>query len=94
MDDLKNSLGYRYLQETKFDRKTIRHKARLDIEPGHPFKQYADAEKVTLPTDWDMARELRETLQYRRSCRRFGESTLSLKDLSMLLCLSYSIRFQ
>ena len=69
MDDLKKSLGFRYLQETKFDRKTIRHKARLDIEPGHPFKQYADAEKVTLPTAWEMDRELRETLQYRRSCR-------------------------
>ena len=91
MDELKKSLGFRYLQETKFDRKTIRHEARLDIEPGHPFKQYADAEKVTLPTDWEMDRELRETLQYRRSCRRFGKSALSLKDLAILLWASQGI---
>ena len=91
MDDLKKSLGYQYLQDTKFDRQTIRHKARLDIAPSQPYKQYADAEKVTLPTDWDMDRELRQTLQYRRSCRRFGESPLSMKDISMLLWASQGI---
>jgi len=91
MDDLKKSLGYQYLQDTKFDRQTLRRKARLDIEPAPPYKQYVDAEKVTLPTDWDMDRELRQTLQYRRSCRRFGESAISIKDLSVLLWASQGI---
>jgi SagB-type dehydrogenase family enzyme len=91
MDDLKKSLGYQYLQDTKFDRQTIWQKARLDIEPAPPYKQYVDAEKVTLPTDWDMDRELRQTLQYRRSCRRFGESAISIKDLSVLLWASQGI---
>jgi len=91
MDDLKNSLGFQYLQDTKFDRQTLRRKARLDIEPAPPYKQYVDAEKVTLPTDWDMDRELRQTLQYRRSCRRFGESAISIKDLSVLLWASQGI---
>jgi SagB-type dehydrogenase family enzyme len=85
MDDLKKSLGYQYLQDTKFDRQTIWQKARLDIEPASPSKQYVDAEKVTLPTDWEMDRELRQALQQRRSCRRFGKSAISMKDLSMLL---------
>jgi len=91
MDDLKKSLGYQYLQDTKFDRQTLRRKARLDIEPAPPYKQYVDAEKVTLPTDWDMERELHQTLQYRRSCRRFGESAISIKDLSVLLWASQGI---
>jgi SagB-type dehydrogenase family enzyme len=91
MDDLKKSLGYQYLQDTKFDRQTLRRKARLDIESAPPYKQYVDAEKVTLPTDWDMDRELRQTLQYRRSCRRFGESAISIKDLSVLLWASQGI---
>jgi SagB-type dehydrogenase family enzyme len=91
MDDLKKSLGYQYLQDTKFDRQTIWHKARLDIEPAPPYKQYVDAEKVTLPTDWDMDRELRQTLQHRRSCRQFGESPLSMKDIAMLLWASQGI---
>jgi SagB-type dehydrogenase family enzyme len=91
MDDLKKSLGYQYLQDTKFDRQTLRRKARLDIESAPPYKQYVDAEKVTLPTDWVMDRELRQTLQYRRSCRRFGESAISIKDLSVLLWASQGI---
>ena len=85
MDDLKNSLGYCYLQETKFDAQTLWRKARLDIEPAHPYKQYPEAEKVSLPTDWEMDKGLRETLQYRRSCRRYGEKSISKKDLAMLL---------
>jgi len=85
MDDLKNSLGYRYLQETKFDEQTLRHRAPLDIAPAPPFKQYSDADKVKLPTDWEMAKSLHETLQYRRSNRRYTERPLSKEDLAMLL---------
>ena len=85
MDDLKNSLGYRYLQETKFDEQTLWRKARLDIAPAQPFKQYADAEKVKLPTTWEMGKSLQDTLQYRRSCRRYAGTPLSLEELAKLL---------
>jgi len=91
MDDLKNSLGCRYLQETKFDQQTLWRKAGLDIEPAQPYKQYVDSENITLPTDWDMDRGLHEILQYRRSFRRFGKSALSIKELSMLLWASQGI---
>jgi len=85
MDDLKNSLGYRYLQETKFDQHTLWRKAHLNIAPAKAYKKYADAEKVKLPTDWDMAKSLQETLQYRRSCRRYTGTPLSMTELAMLL---------
>ena len=91
MDDLKNSLGYQYLQETKFDQQTLWGKKRLDIEPAQPYKQYVDKEKITLPTDWNMDGGLNETLQYRRSFRRFGKKPISEKDLSVLLWASQGI---
>ena len=91
MDELKDALGFRYLQETKFDQQTLRYKVRLDIDPGQPFKQYDDTEKVKLPTDWDLEKGLSETLQHRRSYRRFGEGAISKKDLSMLLWASQGI---
>jgi SagB-type dehydrogenase family enzyme len=91
MDDLKNSLGYRYLQETKFDEQTLWRKARLDIAPAQPFKQYNDGEKIKLPTDWEMNKSLRETLQYRRSHRRYGQKPLKMEDLAMLLWASQGI---
>jgi SagB-type dehydrogenase family enzyme len=91
MDELKSSLGFRYFQDTKFDRQALGRSARVAIEPGPAYKQYVDAEKVTLPTERDMDRGLGETLQYRRSCRRFGRNALSLKDISMLLWASQGI---
>ncbi len=85
MDDLKNSLGSRYLQETKFDEQTLHRKARLDIAPAHPYKEYAGADKIKLPTTWEMDKSLHDTLQYRRSHRRYGDAALSMEDLAMLL---------
>lgn len=91
MDDLKNSLGHRYLQETKFDKHGLWRKAPLDIQPARPYKQYNEAEKISLPTDWETDKSLRETLQNRRSCRRFTEDPISMKDLAMLLWASQGI---
>ena len=91
MDDLKNSLGFRYLQETKFDEQTLWRKPRLDIAPAHPYKQYAEAEKIKLPTDWEMDKSLHEALQNRRSCRRYTDTPLSMESLAMLLWASQGI---
>jgi len=85
MDDLKNSLGFRYLQETKFEEQSLWRKPRLDIAPAPPYKQYADAEKIKLPVDWEMDKSLQQTLQYRRSCRRYSKTPLNMVDLAMLL---------
>ena len=91
MDDLKNSLGYRYLQETKFDEQTLWSKSRLDIAPVHPFKRYADAEKVILPTGWKIEKSLHSVLQDRRSHRRYSDTPLSMDDLAILLWASQGI---
>ncbi|MEJ2268782.1 MAG: hypothetical protein P8Y08_08975 [Desulfobulbaceae bacterium] len=91
MDDLKNSLGFRYLQETKFDAQTLWHKPRLDITPAQTYKQYAEAEKIKLPTDWEMDKSLHEALQSRRSCRRYTDIPLSMENIAMLLWASQGI---
>ncbi len=85
MDNLQNSLGFRYLQETKFEEHNLWRTARLDIEPAQPYKHYPDAEKVALATDWDRDKGLREILQGRRSFRRYGKGVLGARDVSMLL---------
>ena len=91
MDDLKNSLGFRYLQETKFDEQALRRMQRLDIAPAHPYKQYAEAEKIKLPIDWEIDKSLGQSLQHRRSCRRYADTPLSMKELAMLLWASQGI---
>jgi SagB-type dehydrogenase family enzyme len=91
MDDLKNSLGYRYLQETKFDEQTLWRKTRLDIASAPPFKQYAKVDKVKLATDWEMDKSLHMVLQYRRSHRQYADAPLSMDDLAGLLWASQGI---
>jgi len=91
MDELKKSLGYRYLQDTKFDGQTLWRTPRVDIAPVPPFKQYKEAEKIKLPTDWKMEADLSRVLQYRRSHRRYGDNALRLDDLAMLLWASQGI---
>jgi SagB-type dehydrogenase family enzyme len=85
MDDLKNALGFRYLQETKFNEQTLRRPAGLRIAPAPPYKQYDAAEKITLPTDWKISKGLEESLQYRRSCRRYTNAPLGVEELAMML---------
>lgn len=91
MDDLKEALGYKYLQETKFDAQTVWRNKRLLIQPAEPYKVYGEKEKIKLPTDWDLSGNLGEILQSRRSCRRFAEKPLSLQDLAILLWASQGI---
>ena len=91
MDSLKESLGYTYLQGTKFDRQTILNRARLDIAPAPPYKQYAEAEKIALSTDWNMSIDLFQSLQQRRSVRRYSQSGIGFGELSMLLWASQGI---
>ena len=91
MADLKKSLGYKYLQETKYNPQSIRRTARLEIDPTEPFKKYPDSEKITLPTDWQKDSSLQDALQGRRSNRRYRDSPLSIEDLAMLLWASQGI---
>ncbi|UCD66838.1 MAG: SagB/ThcOx family dehydrogenase [Deltaproteobacteria bacterium] len=91
MDELKRSLGYIFLQETKFDEQTIWSRARMDIAPAQPYKHYEGVEKIALPTDWDIKKSFKEILQHRRSCRQYENKTLTLRNLAMLLWASQGI---
>jgi len=91
MDDLKQSLGFKYLQETKFDPQSIRRMARLEINPTEPFKKYPDTEKIMLPTDWQKDSSLQDALQGRRSNRRYQDSPINIEALAMLLWASQGI---
>ncbi len=86
MPDLKKSLGYTYLQQTKFSPEGLQNQLRPHIAPAAEYKQYPDAEIITLPRDffpgdvnlWDL-------LQKRRSCRKFGNQECTIKELALLL---------
>jgi SagB-type dehydrogenase family enzyme len=85
MPDLKETLGYNYLRNTKFNRKTIREKERPYISPGEAYKSYGEVKKIALPRNWPKAEAgLEELLQKRRSVRHYSNS-LSLEDLAFLL---------
>lgn len=91
MDDLKKSRGYRYLQETKFDEQTLWQKKPLAIDATHPYKIYDEAEKIKLPTDWEIDKGLNDILQRRRSCRRYSDVPLTVEDIAALLWASQGI---
>lgn len=91
MDQLQESLGYKYLQDTKFDRNSIRSSERLQIAPAPTFKQTA-AEKIDLPRDWqDSGTSLWQALQSRRSIRKYGAGPINLKTLAQLLWATQGI---
>lgn len=85
MPDLLETLGFRYLQDTKFNRKAIREKERPHISPGEAFKKYEETKRIALPRSWQKTEKgLEELLQKRRSVRQFPNA-LSLEDLAFLL---------
>jgi len=86
MAELSDSLGHRYVLDTKFVRTDLRSRERLAIAPAAMFKTYPDAEKIPLPGTWpDHGPGLIEILQQRRSLRKFSDQPLSLPDLALLL---------
>ncbi len=86
MAELKHSIGYLYLQETKFDRSILEARSRPRITPCEPFKRYPEAEKVLLSRRWDgKESNLWQILQKRRTQRTYAPSEITLTDLSLLL---------
>ncbi len=86
MPELKHSLAYLYLQETKLSKRNLHSRKRPHILPAEPFKRYPSAEKVLLPRKWDGEdSNLWQVLQQRRSIRKFSPSSMSKTDLALLL---------
>ena len=96
MDDLGQSLGYKYFEETKFQRATIHFKKRPMIAPADSWKEYPEAPKFSLPkiNVKEMESDLWQLLQKRRSLRKFSEKKIKPADLSLLLWASQGITAQ
>jgi len=86
MPDLHETLGFKYLLNTKFDRRSIREKERPSIAPGSAFKYYPEAEKIPLPRRWQKKENnFEKLLQMRRSVRHYSTDSPSMDDLAFLL---------
>jgi len=86
MPELRRSLGFLYLQETKLRRETIGQQPRPRILPADPFKRYPMAEKVPLPRDWEaIGGDLWSALRTRRSVRQYGSGAIGMGELACLL---------
>ncbi len=98
MPDLKNTIAYLYLEETKFNRSTIYERPRPNILPGEPFKRYKTAEKVLLKRLWagkeDGTSDLWLLLQNRRSRRNYTGGPISIEELSLLLWSAQGVTAQ
>lgn len=91
MPELKNTLGYKYLQQTKLDRQTLLHMPRPHIAPAGQHKTYPSAQRFALPEPVLAGGRLEQLLGLRRSRRRYAERILSLEKLSALLWASQGV---
>ena len=86
MPELENCSGFKYLQETAYNRETIKSFTRPAIAEVPTFKSYPEAEKIQLPRNWHLA-EARITplFQSRRSLRRFLMEPITMEELAFML---------
>lgn len=93
MPELHNTLAWEYLEKSSHDRKTIRHRQRLEIAETDRYKTYPDAVKIELPVEWSLQEaRIQPLLQQRRSLRRYNTTEpLEMTDLSFLLWASQGI---
>lgn len=92
MPDLKRSIAYRFLQESKFDRKTIFKKKKNQIFPTSLYKEYQGVSTVSLPRlSPKFKKGLLTALQNRRSRRKFIRKEITFNELSALLWSSQGI---
>jgi len=85
MPDLKTSLGYRYLQETKFDRETIMSRPRSRVGTTAQFKVYERAPVIQLSVPQGLDAELSAVLASRRSRRSYASRPVTFEQLGTLL---------
>jgi len=92
MPGLKNSLGWQYIQKTKFSRHNIYSLKRPMIAPCSVFKRYQNSEMVSLPGPISLDVELCSLINNRKSHREFNKQAINLEELSTILWAGYGIR--
>ncbi len=92
MPDLEECSGVRYLRETTYTRETIKEIQRPAIAQVETFKEYPDAKKIKLPTNWSLD-EARITplVQKRRSLRKYEPEDVTFDELAFMLWASQGI---
>jgi len=86
MAGYRDSLAFRYLQATKYDREKPLRDSLGDIPPPARFKVYPQAERLPLPApDLDRPADLWQCLSHRRSERDTTPEPITLEGLSLLL---------
>lgn len=92
MPELKKSLGWRYIQETKFHRNRLHEIRRLNINPVPIYKVYKDDEFIKFSKPLDLETHLSSTIKKRKSHREYKNEPMSLDELGTILWHSYGIR--
>jgi SagB-type dehydrogenase family enzyme len=85
MPELRDSLGFKYLQDTKFDRQGVLGQPRPKIEPERGGKVYSKARQIRLPEFEPLRAELGQVLAERRSRRGYASNGLALEELAALV---------
>lgn len=95
MPELKETKGFQYLKNSRFDRLSIHNRQRPAIAQVETFKRYPHASKIPLPRTWTLNEErITSLLQTRRSLRKYSEEPLSLEHLAFMLWASQGITGQ
>ena len=95
MPELKETNGFQYLENSRFDRISIQNRHRPAIAEVETFKRYPHATKIPLPRTWTLDEEhLTPLLQNRRSLRKYKTEPISLEHLAFLLWASQGITGQ
>lgn len=84
MPDLKSLQGWRYLQETKFDKNSL-FRSKPQVSPAALYKVYKGVSRYELPQPRSLQSPLSEVLATRRSRRRYGDREISQQELADLL---------
>ncbi|MEK6202276.1 MAG: nitroreductase family protein [Desulfobulbaceae bacterium] len=95
MPELKETNGFQYLENSRFDRISIQNRHRPAIAEVETFKRYPHAVKIPLPRTWTLDEEqLTPLLQNRRSLRKYKTDPLCLEHLAFMLWASQGITGQ
>ncbi len=87
MTGTRSGIGWRYLEETRYDREGLRGEPR-EFHPRSPlYKEYpADGERVELPRELpEGGRNFWESVRARRSQRDYTDGPVTLRELAALL---------
>ncbi|MBA3005958.1 MAG: SagB/ThcOx family dehydrogenase [Proteobacteria bacterium] len=95
MPELKETKGFQYLENSRFDRTSIQNQQRPAIARVETFKRYPPASRIPLPRTWSLDEErITLLLQNRRSLRKYRSEPLNLEHFAFMLWASQGITGQ